>query len=170
MTDRMKNLIVAAMIAGLGGGIGVGAQQPAAAAPAAAMKLFASSADVAALIAKAKAERRPDQALLSQPIVGFAPYAANLEYRALVGGAAAHETELELFYVVDGAGTLVTGGTLTMETRPNANNRAGTGIQGGDSRRVAKGDFMLVPPGVPHWFSAIDGTLVLMSVHLPASR
>ena len=146
------------------------AQQPApAATPEAAMKLFASSADVAALIARAKAERKPDQALLAQRIVQFAPYNVNLEYRALVGGAAVHEKEAELFYVVEGSGTMVTGGRLVMEARPNPDNRNGTGIEGGQSRKVAKGDFIMVPPGTAHWFSAIDGTLVLMSLHLPAA-
>ena len=147
------------------------AQQPAPAAttPQAAMKLFASSADVNALIARARAERKPDQALLAQPIVQFAPYNVSLEYRALVGGAAIHEKEAELFYVVEGSGTMVTGGTLMMEARPNPDNRNGTGIQGGESRKVGKGDFIMVPPGTAHWFSAIDGTLVLMSLHLPAA-
>ena len=146
------------------------AQQPApAAANAQTLRLFASSADVDALIAKARAERKPDQALLAQPIVQLAPYNVSLEYRALVGGAAIHEKEAELFYVVEGSGTMVTGGRLVMEARPNPDNRNGTGIEGGQSRKVAKGDFIMVPPGTAHWFSAIDGTLVLMSLHLPAA-
>jgi mannose-6-phosphate isomerase-like protein (cupin superfamily) len=145
------------------------AQQPAATANAAAMKLFASSADVQALIAKAKAERKADQANFSQPIVGFAPYSANLEYRALVGPAAAHDKEAEMFFVVEGSGTLVTGGRIVMETRPNVDNRTGTAIEGGTPRRVGKGDFIMVPAGSPHWFSTIDGVLVLMSLHLPVA-
>ena len=44
-------------------------------------KLFASAADVTAMIAKAKAERKPDQPNFIQPIVGLAPYTANLEHR-----------------------------------------------------------------------------------------
>ena len=35
------------------------------------------------------------------------------------------------------------------------------------SGQVAKGDFVMVPEKTPHWFSAIDGTVVLMSLHLP---
>ena len=54
------------------------AQQPAAQTPPP-PKLFAGAGDVTALIAKAKAERKPDQANFSQPIVRLAPYAANLE-------------------------------------------------------------------------------------------
>jgi mannose-6-phosphate isomerase-like protein (cupin superfamily) len=130
-------------------------------------KTFASSAEVADLAAKAKATRKPDQANLTQPLLRLAPYAANLEYRAAVGPAAVHEKEAELFYVVDGAGTLVTGGKLTAENRTNAENLSGSGIEGGKPQRVAKGDFIIVPENTPHWFSAIDGTLVLMSIHVP---
>jgi len=68
-----------------------------------AMKTFASSSDVAALIARAKSERKPDQPTFAQPIVQLAPYNASLEYRALVGPAAVHEKEAELFYVVEGS-------------------------------------------------------------------
>jgi mannose-6-phosphate isomerase-like protein (cupin superfamily) len=160
----MRTIVTACLLAGAAGAITTFAQQPAAPP---AMTLFASSADVTALIAKAKVERRPDQANFIQPILQLAPYRANLEYRAGVGPAAAHDREAEMFYVIEGGGTLVTGGTLVMETRTNANNRNGTAIQGGETRRVAKGDFFIVPEGTPHWFSAVDGTLVMMSLHVP---
>ena|SRR5580765_2913132 len=137
------------------------------AAPAAQPKTFVSAADVTALMAKAKATRKPDQANLVQPLLQLAPYSANLEYRAGVANAAVHEKEAEMFYVVDGAGTLVTGGKLTAENRTNAENLSGSGIEGGKSQRVAKGDFIMVPENTPHWFSAIEGTLTLMSIHLP---
>jgi mannose-6-phosphate isomerase-like protein (cupin superfamily) len=145
------------------------AQQPAAPTPPPA-KLFAGSADVTAMIAKAKAERKPDQANFSQPIVRLAPYNANLEYRVagLNAPASVHEKEAEMFYVVEGSGTLVTGGTLREEKRTNAENLGGTAIDGGTRRKVAKGDFVMVPEKTPHWFTELDGTLVLMSIHLPS--
>ena len=141
------------------------AQQPAA--PAASSRTMVSAADVTAMIAKAKADRKPDQALLAQSMIQLAPYNVSLEYRAAVANAAVHETEAELFYVIEGSATLVTGGKLTKENRTNAANLTGSGIEGGNPRKVAKGDFIMVPEGVPHWFSAIDGTIVLMSLHLP---
>jgi len=145
------------------------AQQPPALAAAAASRTMVSASDVTALIAKAKAERKGDQALLAQSMIQLAPYNVSLEYRAAVANAAVHETEAELFYVIDGSATLVTGGKLTNENRTNAANLSGSGIEGGVSRRVAKGDFIMVPEGTPHWCSAIDGTVVLMSLHLPHS-
>jgi mannose-6-phosphate isomerase-like protein (cupin superfamily) len=133
----------------------------------AAMKTFASSSDVTAMIAKAKADRKPDQPLLAQPILQLAPYNASLEYRGAVGPAAVHETEAEMFYVIDGSATLVTGGKLVNEKRTNAANLTGTAIEGGSGRPVAKGDFIIVPENTPHWFSTINGTIVLMSFHVP---
>src|SRR5256885_9931647 len=115
------------------------AQQPASQAPA--PKLFAGSADVTSMIAKAKAERKPDQPNFVQPILQLAPYNANLEYRAagVAAPASVHEREAEMFYVVEGSGTLVTGGTPREEKRANAEKPTGAGGQGGASRRPPKG-------------------------------
>lgn len=141
-------------------------QQPAAQNQA---KVFTSATDIAALIAKAKSERKPDQANFVQPILQLAPYNTNLEYRVagVNANASVHERDAELFYVVEGSGSLVTGGKLRDEKRTNAENLQGSGIEGGMTRHVAKGDFVVVPENTPHWFTQIDGTLVLASLHLP---
>jgi mannose-6-phosphate isomerase-like protein (cupin superfamily) len=145
------------------------AQQPAAQSPPPPAMLFAGSADVTAMIAKARSERKPDQPNFVQPIVRLAPYNANLEYRVsgVNAPASVHEREAEMFYVVEGSGTLVTGGTLRDEKRTNAENLSGSAIDGGMSRRLAKGDWVMVPEKAAHWFTQIEGTLVLMSIHLP---
>jgi mannose-6-phosphate isomerase-like protein (cupin superfamily) len=141
------------------------AQQPA---TPPAPKTFSSAADVTALIAKAKGDRKNDQPLVTGRILSLAPYNANLEYRASVGPAAIHETEAEVFYVIDGSATMVTGGKLVEEKRTNPANLSGTGIEGGTPRNVAKGDFIMVPEGTAHWFSAIGPQpLVLMTLHVP---
>jgi quercetin dioxygenase-like cupin family protein len=68
---------------------------------------------------------------------------------------------------------MITGGKLTEEKR-NGENLTGTGIEGGTPRTIGKGDFIVVPENTAHWFSKIDGTLVLMSLHvkrpLPAAK
>jgi len=145
----------------------VSAQQVAAQASAATIKTYTSAGEVEELMAKAKAERKPDQGLFSQRLLELAPYKVNLEYRAALAPAAVHEKEAEVFYVIEGAATMVTGGKLANETRTNATNLAGTGIENGVSRTVAKGDFIVVPESTPHWFSSIHDTLVLMTFHIP---
>ncbi len=134
------------------------------------LKLFSSAADVQALIEKAKSERKDNAPLVAERILSLAPYNANLEYRAAVGPAAVHEKDAEMFYVIEGSATLVTGGKLREEKRTNAENLTGTGIDGGSPRNVAKGDFIIVPEGTAHWFSQINGTIVLMSLHVPRGR
>lgn len=140
------------------------AQQPN---QAAATKLFSSAEDVQALIAKAKADRKGNQPTVIEPLLRLAPYNANLEYRAAVGPAAVHEKEAELFYVIDGSATMTTGGKLVNEKRTNPENLQGTGIEGGTSRTLSKGDFMIVPENTPHWVSAINGSVVFMTIHVP---
>src|ERR1019366_8372819 len=95
------------------------AQQPGA--PAQAMKTYASSADIMALIAKAKSDRKDNAPTTTENILSAAPYNASLEYRAAVGPAAVHEKEAEFFYVIDGSATMVTGGKLVDEKRNGAN-------------------------------------------------
>jgi mannose-6-phosphate isomerase-like protein (cupin superfamily) len=132
--------------------------------------MFASRADVAAMITKAKKERKPDQGNFIQPLLREAPYTANLEYRVqgIDTNPLSHEKEVEIIYVIEGAGTLTTGGKLRDEKRLNARNLTGTSLEGGTPRRIAPGDFILVPENTPHAFTKTEGTLVIMSLHLPA--
>ncbi len=132
-------------------------------------KTFTGAADVEAMIAKAKSERRPDQALFLQPLVRLAPYAVNLEYRVegIDTPATVHEKEAELIFVVDGAGTLTTGGKLVGEKRTNATNLSGTAIEGGTPQRISKGDYIFVPENTPHSFTKTEGRLVIMTIHVP---
>lgn len=130
-------------------------------------KTYTSAAEIKSLMAKAKSERKGDQPIVAERILQLAPYRASLEYRGAVGPAAVHEKEAEMFYVIDGSATLTTGGKLTKESRQNAENLTGSGIEGGQSQEVSKGDFIIVPENTPHWFSKINGTVVLMSFHVP---
>lgn len=81
-------------------------------------------------------------------------------------GASLHDAQAEFFYVIDGAATLLTGGTLTAPTRTGA-NVAGTGIEGGVRQAFRKGDFLLVPAGVPHQFVDIQAPVRLLQLYLP---
>jgi len=133
-------------------------------------KDYTSAAEVAAIIAQDKAEHKDgQQPLVAKRLLTLNPIGANLEYRTGIAPAAVHETDAEMFYVIDGSGTIMTGGKLTGEKRTNPENLTGTGIEGGKSQDVAKGDFFIVPQNTPHWFSKINGTLVLMTVRVPRS-
>ena len=140
----------------------VSAQQPAA-------KTFSSSADVAAMVAKAKNERKPDQPNYIQQILQADPYNVNLEYRVqgIDTNPNIHEVEAEMIYVVDGAGVLTVGGKLKDEKRVNSKNLTGTKLDGVTPRRIAKGDYVLIPENTAHSFTRVEGALVIMSIHIP---
>src|SRR3954452_22664716 len=81
-------------------------------APEQAERTFANAADVTAMIAKARSERKPDQANFIQPLLRAAGYTANLEYRVkgIDTTPNVHEHDAELIYVIDGGGTFIIGG------------------------------------------------------------
>lgn len=73
-----------------------------------------------------------------------------------------HQTKVtEIYYILDGNATLVTGGTLP---NPHPLSQGSTTLQsnrieGGTSRKVSKGDVVIIPGRTPHWFSSQDGDL-----------
>ena len=122
-----------------------------------------SAADLAAALAKLSSER-PSAAVR---VFSLDPYNVNVERRLpRPQGASLHEAQAELFYVIEGSATLLTGGTLVSSTR-NGTNLSGTGIEGGVRQPFGKGDFLLVPSGVPHQFVDIQAPVHLMSIYLP---
>ena len=96
------------------------------------------------------------------------------------GVAAVHFKVSEIYHVMDGAGTLVTGGTMVnakprpadaisvrLEDGPGA---SGTGIEGGVSRKIKAGDVVVIPAGVPHWFSEIEGSITYVVMWVDPNR
>ena len=122
-----------------------------------------SASDVAAMEAK----QPKDKNSLGQAMLKLGSYSVNMEHRVMGQAAAVHEKEAELFYVIDGSGTIVTGGKLVEEKRTNEANLTGSSIQGGVSKKISKGDWVMVPEGVPHQIPNVDGAITVMSLHLP---
>jgi mannose-6-phosphate isomerase-like protein (cupin superfamily) len=125
-----------------------------------------SAADLAAAIAKLPTDRPA----ASVRVFTLTPYNVAVERRLpRAQGASLHEAQAELFYVIDGSATLLTGGKLTGEKRTGT-NLAGTGIEGGVRQTFGKGDFLLVPSGIPHQFVDITAPVQLMSIYLPNDK
>jgi mannose-6-phosphate isomerase-like protein (cupin superfamily) len=120
--------------------------------------------------AEARAGRRYDPG----PVVMQGRYRAQLEWRnAPQLGANVHEKDAELFVVIAGSGTMLLGGTL-VNPRVAGPNRwegrtlIGQGMPlGATPRRVAKGDVILIPAGMAHSVSEVQGTLSIWTMHLP---
>lgn len=91
-----------------------------------------------------------------------------------------HEKVTEIYYVVDGSGMLLTGGTVTgaqasapdsdvVKLLVGATTFGGT-LQGATSRKIGKGDFVIIPPGVQHSFASIDGAIEYLMVRIDGDR
>ena len=129
-----------------------------------------SSAEVQALVQKTAADRVSDQAIRVVNVNGEYNVSIGVVHRAKTSGKEApsgieHAQITEVYHVIEGTGTLVTGGTLDNPREISAENpvvtvlngpsTGGSGIQGGVSRKIAPGDVVVIPPNTPHWFSEI---------------
>jgi|SRR5437899_3442037 len=95
-------------------------------------------------------------------------------------GGASHDKVSEVYHVLEGAGTLVTGGQLVdpqrregaseVVTQINGPGYSGTSITGGVRRRIAKGDIVIIPAGTPHWFPDVEEDLTYTVVRVDPGR
>src|SRR5262245_23377860 len=95
-----------------------------------------TAADLAAIVAKQPKDRNGNQTFLQ-----LAPYNVNMEHRVnVMQNASVHDKEAELFYIIDGGGTIVTGGKMVNGNRQDADNWNGTDMQGGTAKKERKGE------------------------------
>lgn len=102
-------------------------------------------AKVAELRAKAQADGSASVKLETYP-----NHYTMLAVRTRTGGAEVHTRLADFFFVLEGHGKLVTGGTLANETAAGTDEPRGTGVTGGTEEEVKPGDVIHIPAGVPH--------------------
>ena len=84
-------------------------------------------------------------------------YMVHASHRDKPGMAEIHTKDTDVIYVLEGTTTFVTGGTAVDPKNIAPDEIRGTSISGGDRRTLGKGDVIIVPNGVPHWFKEIPG-------------
>ena len=82
-------------------------------------------------------------------------YSIMAAHRDKPGEVEVHELDTDIVYVVQGKAELVTGGSV-VDAKTTAKNevRAGS-ITGGQSLQLSKGDVVVIPAGIPHWFREV---------------
>ena len=128
---------------------------------------FKSAAEVAAEVKKIP----NDVADKAYNVFRLPGYAINAAHRSPVSQIAnQHMAQNEFFYVLDGAATLITGGRI-VGGKQNGTNTTGPSIEGGTRQKMAKGDWLIVPAGVPHQFADIAPAGVnLLQMYLPVVK
>jgi mannose-6-phosphate isomerase-like protein (cupin superfamily) len=100
-----------------------------------------------------------------------AAYSALVARRTKTGLAEVHKSMIDVWYVIDGRGTLVTGGSLVESSETAPGELRGKSVSGGEDREIAKGDIVTIPAGVPHWLRKIDGReIVYLVVKVPSAK
>ena len=82
-------------------------------------------------------------------------YMVHASRREQSGMSEIHTKDADIVYVLDGTATLVTGGTAVNSKPIAADEFRGERIDGGETRQLSKGDVIIIPAGVPHWFKEV---------------
>jgi len=78
--------------------------------------------------------------------------------------AARHANEAELWAIIDGSGAITTDGRIVESIEGGQTVRR---IEGGTVHRVSKGDFLVIPEGVPHQVTAFEPSLLIVTFEFP---
>jgi len=77
--------------------------------------------------------------------------------RTAGGEAELHARDTDIFHILEGSATFVTGGTLIGGHVTAPGETRGTGLDGGVEQTLSAGDVVTIDAGVPHWFKAVNG-------------
>ena len=129
-----------------------------------------TGADIQATLKKGAANKIVDQAMRTITVgnlnvgLGVVHRSAGDEQNAI-----AHDELTEIYHILSGSGTLLSGGSLVKAERFPADSKTvkelagpsskGKAIENGVSRKVKAGDVVIIPAGSTHWFSQIDGAI-----------
>jgi hypothetical protein len=137
------------------------------------------SGEIYALVQKTAAVTVSDQALRVVSINGEYNVGVGVVHRAKTagrdaGGGIEHSQITEIYHVIEGNATLVTGGTMENLTEVpsdspivallNGPSTRGGPVQNGVSRKIGPGDVVIIPPNTPHWFSEISSDQIVYLV------
>jgi len=98
------------------------------------------------------------------PLLINSSYKIQAGRRVMPGKVELHEHDTDIFFVTEGSATFVTGGTLEGGKTTKPGEILGEKITGGVTRQLSKGDVIVIPAGVPHWFTEVNGTFVYFVV------
>ena len=131
---------------------------------------FLTATDISTIL-----KRNPPKASMDQPLRIVDAGAANVgvfvvhrPQEADQGCTIEHDTlandkTMSIFFVLKGAGTIVTGGRLANPIPIAADDP-------GESRRITAGDIVIIPTGIPHGFSAIEKEITYQVVRIDSGK
>lgn len=93
------------------------------------------------------------------PLSETSKYKIHASHRDEPGIAEVHTHDTDIIYMLAGSALLVTGGSIVDGKTIEAEEIRGKEVTGGESRRISKGDVIVIPHGTPHWFKEVSGPI-----------
>lgn len=94
------------------------------------------------------------------PMVVNSSFKVQAGRRVTSGNVEIHQRDTDIFYILEGEATLETGGTATESKESAPGEIRGNALTGGVPRPLVKGDVIVIPSGVPHRFTEVNGTFL----------
>src|SRR5215470_11352162 len=138
-----------------------------------------SNAEILATVQKTATAPVSDQQIRVVSVNGEYNVGVGVVHRARtegrdIGFGIEHSQITEVYHVISGNGTFVTGGTIeNMRETPadspvvtilNGPSSGGGKVIGGVSRKIGPGDVVIIPPNTPHWFTEITSDQIVYLV------
>ena len=105
-----------------------------------------------------------DSGTASETLAHYPGHYTMLAYRNQSGGAELHENFADVFVIVEGSATLLTGGTIVAPKTTAPGEIRGTAVEHGETQSLHPGEIVHIPAGVPHQMKLDPGKSVLYFV------
>ena len=145
---------------------------------------YLDNREIQEYVAKAMKERLVDQQIRDVEI-GKAHVGVGVVYRGKLdkpgpNSVAEHDLVSEVYHIIEGTATFVTGPDLVGKTRRpatletvrlfNGPGNGATSIRNGVTHQLKPGDVMVIPAGTGHWFTKIDDHITYLMVRFDPDR
>jgi mannose-6-phosphate isomerase-like protein (cupin superfamily) len=96
----------------------------------------------------------------SETLTRYPHHYTMLAFRNRAGGGELHEHDADLFYILDGHSTIMTGGELVNPKTVAPGEVRADSVKGGTSQELHPGDVVHIPAGMPHQMRVAPGDTV----------
>jgi mannose-6-phosphate isomerase-like protein (cupin superfamily) len=121
---------------------------------------FWSTADLKQRAERLKQKATEGDGSASEPLEQYPHHFTMLSFRSISGCAELHRDWADMFVIVDGQCTLVTGGVIESARAAGEGEMRGKAVVGGASQQLKAGDVVHIPAGMNHQMLMPDGASV----------
>jgi mannose-6-phosphate isomerase-like protein (cupin superfamily) len=101
-----------------------------------------------------------EKGVASETLEKYPHHFTMLAFRNRSGGGERHQNFADVFFIVDGKATLVTGGEMVEPKTIGPGETLGTSVKGGSRQQLKAGDVVHIPAGIPHQMVLASGDTV----------